>query len=331
MSADTGTTTVKNPDGSTTTTTTDKATGTVTATTKYPNGTTASVSTDKDGKTQAQVKLSDAAVKAAQKENEVVSLPIPAVNAAAGDNAPVVEIDLPGGADAVKVEIPVKNATPGVVAVVVGADGTETAVKKSAVTKDGVTLALNSGATVKLVDNRAAFSDVPASNWAKNAVDFVSARGIFNGTGDNAFSPDNTMTRGMLAVVLHNLEDSPAHAFDGTFADVEESWYTDAVHWAAEQGIVTGYGDGRYGPNDDITREQLAVILWRYAGSPAAEGEELPFADADQVSGYAAEALRWAKEQGIVNGDGNGRLMPKGLTTRAQAAQMLMNFIQTQF
>lgn len=328
--ADTGTTTVKNPDGSTTTTTTDAATGTVTETTEYTDGTTTSISTDKDGKTQTQVKLSQAAVEAAQKENEAVSLPIPAVNAA-GENAPVVEITLPGSGDAVKVEIPVKNAAPGVVAVVVDPDGTETVVKKSAVTKDGVALVLKGGATVKLVDNSTAFSDVPASSWAKKAADFVSARGIFKGTGHNAFSPDNTMTRGMLAVVLYNLEDSPAHAFDGAFADVGESWYTDAVHWAAEQGIVTGYGDGRYGPNDAITREQLAVILWRYAGSPAAEGGDLPFADAGQVSSYAVEALRWAKEQGIVNGVGNGQLMPKGLTTRAQAAQMLMNFIQMQF
>lgn len=327
---DTGTTTVKNPDGSTTTTTTDAATGTVTETTEYTDGTTTSISTDKDGKTQTQVKLSQAAVEAAQKENEAVSLPIPAVNAAE-DNAPVVEITLPGGGNAVKVEIPVKNAAPGVVAVVVDPDGTETVVKKSAVTKDGVALVLKGGATVKLMDNSTAFSDVPATNWAKSAADFVSARGIFKGTGHNAFSPDSTMTRGMLAVVLYNLEDSPAHAFDGAFADVGESWYTDAVHWAAEQGIVTGYGDGRYGPNDAITREQLAVILWRYAGSPAAEGGDLPFADAGQVSSYAVEALRWAKEQGIVNGVGNGQLMPKGLTTRAQAAQMLMNFIQMQF
>ncbi len=243
----------------------------------------------------------------------------------------MVEITLPGGGDAVMVEIPVKNAAPGVVAVMVNPDGTETAVKKSTVTKNGVALALTGSATVKLVDNSAAFSDVPAANWAKNAVDFVSARGIFKGTGGSAFSPDNTMTRGMLAVVLYNLEDSPAHAFDGAFTDVGESWYTDAVYWAAEQGIVTGYGDGRYGPNDDITREQLAVILWRYAGSPAAKDGVLPFADADKVSGYAVEALCWAKEQGIINGDGNGRLMPQGLTTRAQAAQMLMNFIQTQF
>lgn len=294
---DTGTTTVKNPDGSTT----------------------------------IQIKLSDAAVKAAQRENKAVSLPIPAVNAAADENAPVVEITLPGGGDAVMVEIPVKNAAPGVVAVMVNPDGTETAVKKSTVTKNGVALALTGNATVKLVDNSAAFSDVPAANWAKNAVDFVSARGIFKGTGGSAFSPDNTMTRGMLAVVLYNLEDSPAHTFDGAFTDVGESWYTDAVYWAAEQGIVTGYGDGRYGPNDDITREQLAVILWRYAGSPAAKDGVLPFADADKVSGYAVEALCWAKEQGIINGDGNGRLMPQGLTTRAQAAQMLMNFIQTQF
>lgn len=91
---------------------------------------------------------------------------------------------------------------------------------------------------------------------------------------------------------------------------------------------MSGYGDGRFGPNDNITREQLAVMLWRYAGSPSAAEKKLHFTDADKASGYALEALRWAAENGIINGYGNGQLDPQGSATRAQAAQMLMNFLK---
>lgn len=364
------TTTVKNPNGSTTTTTTNRVTGTVTETTrntdgsttivetqkngtitttekaadgstvktatnpdgssqttvKRSDGTTASAATDRRGKTEAQVSLSKETVRAAHKDNEAVSLPIPAVSS----NASTVEITLPGGSGAVRLEIPVKDAAPGVVAVVVNPDGSETVEKKSFDTGDGIVLTLSGGATVKIVDNSTAFSDVPDFNWAKDAIDFVSARDIFRGTGGREFSPDRSMTRGMLAVVLHNLEDSSAYTSGSGFSDVGEAWYTGAVHWAAEQGIISGYGDGRFGPNDEISREQLAVMLWRYAGSPAATNKELHFADADQASGYALEALRWARENGIMNGDRSGYLMPQGSATRAQTAQMLMNFIRTQ-
>lgn len=363
------TTTVKNPNGSTTTTTINNITGTVTAVTKNTDGSTvtvetqkngvvtttekaadgstvkttanpdgssqttvkrsdgatASASTDIRGRTTAQVSLSGEAVRAAREDNKPVSLPIPAVNAAS-----TADITLPGGSGAVRLKIPVKNAAPGLVAVIVKPDGSETVVKKSAIAEDGVVLTLNSNATVKIMDNSTAFFDVPAGSWEKNAVDFVSARGIFRGTGGGAFSPNSRMTRGMLAVVLHNLEDSPAHGLSGAFTDVGETWYTAAVQWAAKQGIISGYGDGRYGPNDIITREQLAVMLWRYAGSPMAADKALHFADADKASAYALEALRWAKENGIVNGDGNGLLNPQGAATRAQAAQMIMNFIQAQ-
>ena len=103
------------------------------------------------------------------------------------------------------------------------------------------------------------------------------------------------------------------------------AWYTEAVRWTTSQSIVGGYGNGTFGPNDNITREPLAVMLWRYAGSPAATDKELLFTDADKASGYALEALRWAAENGVMGGYGDGQLAPQGLATRAQAA-MLKNF-----
>ena len=114
------------------------------------------------------------------------------------------------------------------------------------------------------------------------------------------------------------------------FSDVNSgAWYEEGVVWAAENGIVNGYGDDQFGPNDDITREQFVVVLWRYAGSPKAGSQVLDFVDADQVSGYALEALCWAVENGILHGVGNGVLDPGGTATRAQAAQLLKNFMES--
>ena len=133
----------------------------------------------------------------------------------------------------------------------------------------------------------------------------------------------------MLATVLHNLESNPYQPISGAFADVNNgAWYAEGVAWAAANGIVTGYGSGQYGPNDNITREQLAVMLWRYAGSPAATNRELYFADAYRASDWALEALRWATENGIINGKGNSILDPTGQATRAETAQMLKNFME---
>ena len=158
---------------------------------------------------------------------------------------------------------------------------------------------------------------------------FASAHELFNGTAPGRFSPDQPMSRGMLAVVLHNLESNPAQALTGAFADVDNrQWYAGGVSWAAAQGIIGGYGNGTFGPNDNITREQLAVMLWRYAGSPAATERELHFADAYKASDWAAEALRWAVEKGVLNGKGGGILDPGGEATRAETAQMLKNFLE---
>lgn len=235
---------------------------------------------------------------------------------------------IPGG---MKVTVPVEAPTPGTVAVIVREDGTREVVRKSTAGEDSIVIPLDGSAKVEIVDNSKKFSDVPATSWASGAVAFASSHELFNGTSETEFSPELPMSRGMLAVVLHNLENNPSQAVTGVFTDVDsDKWYAEGIAWAAEKGIVTGYGNGRFNPDDDITREQLAVMLWRYAGSPAAAEGELNFSDADKTSSWALEAMRWATEKGIINGKGSGILDPNGKATRAQAAQMLKNFMEKQ-
>ncbi len=225
--------------------------------------------------------------------------------------------------------VPIEQSAPGTVAVLVHDDGTRQIIRKSVASDGSIAIPLDGPAKLEIIDNTKPFSDIPAENWAADAVAFTSAHELFNGTSNNIFSPNLPMTRGMLAVVLHNLENNPRQAFSAAFSDVAGgAWYSDAVAWAAERGIVAGYGNGLFGPSDNITREQLAVILWRYSGEPAATNKELRFSDADSASDYALDALRWAVENGVINGYGNGVLAPKGLATRAQVAQMLMNYLK---
>ena len=322
--------TEKNEDGSTTTITTNKITGTVTETTKNPDGTTGTVVTDQNGNvTEVSAKVPADAAKDAEKSGEAVKLPITVEAAKDTEDAQEIKIDVPSGG--AKVEIPVEDVTPGTVVVLVNEDGTEEIIKTSTVTEDGVVVTLDQDATVKVIDNSKTFADVHSmGHWAEKAIDFVVARGIYSGTSATTFHPDNAMTRGMLAVVLHNLENNPAHDIcDDTFQDVAaDSWYEDAIHWAADSGIVSGYGNGCYGPNDSITREQLAVMLWRSAGSPDSDHSLEHFKDAHLIASYAETALAWANENGIINGKGDGILDPKGNATRAQVAQMLMNYLQ---
>lgn len=233
---------------------------------------------------------------------------------------------VPGG---LTLTVPASSATSGTVAVLINPDGTREVVRKSTADDGAITIPLKGSAKLEIVDNSKYFSDVPAMGWKADAAAFVSAHELFSGTAPGRFSPDAPMSRGMLAVVLHNLEDNPAQALTGAFMDVDNSqWYAGGVAWAAAQGIIGGYGNGRFGPNDNITREQLAVMLWRYAGSPAAVDRELRFADADKASDWALEALCWAAEKGIINGKNGGILDPAGQATRAETAQMLKNFME---
>lgn len=147
------------------------------------------------------------------------------------------------------------------------------------------------------------------------------------GYSNGKFGPNDDLTRAQFAQIIYNKEGRPK-AGSGRFTDVTTGWYADAVNWAAAEGIVAGIGGGKFAPDRPITRQDLAVMLWRYAGSPEPRKNELDFSDAGKTSEYAWKALCWANENGIVNGKGSGILDPKGKATRAEAAQMLMNYLK---
>lgn len=176
------------------------------------------------------------------------------------------------------------------------------------------------------------FNDVSANDWFASAVDYVTGKGMMNGTADNTFSPKANTTRGMIVTVLYRLENQPSTSA-ASFTDVASgAYYANAVAWANANGIVSGYGSGKFGPNDKVTREQLAAILYRYAqykkydvsGAKSLDG----YTDAQSVSSYAVPALQWANAAGVVTGKSGSKLDPKGNATRAEVAAMLMRFCE---
>ena len=176
------------------------------------------------------------------------------------------------------------------------------------------------------------FSDV-TDQWFAEDVAYVAEKGLMTGTGDGKFSPSMTTSRGMIVTILWRMEGEAAAQTVPAFADVAEgAYYAKAVAWAAENSIVTGYSDSVFGPNDAITREQLAVILFRYAqskGLAAVDAAEHlnAFADAADVSSYAVQAMNWAVGQGLIQGS-NGLLLPQGTADRAQIAAVLHRFCE---
>lgn len=348
-----------NPDQSVTTTTTDRD-GNVTTTTTYPDGSksvvemktdgtiistdtdaqgnTATVTqnpdgssvktvenidgsssiqnTTSDGQTSAMVNLPSETVDASNASGAPASLPMDAVTATKDSaTAPVVMVNTAND-EPVKVEIPVTNANNGTVAVLVKADGTEEIIKTTALTGDGVAVKVNSGDTVKIIDNTKTFSDT-ATHWGSDAVTFVAARELFSGTSETRFSPDDNMTRGMLMTVLARYENVDTNG--------GSVWYEKGVAWAVAQGLSDGTN-----PNGQISREQLATIIYRYAQSKGidttAGGSLERFPDAGSVSDWAREAMSWAVGNGIISGVGGVTLDPSGNATRAQVATILMRF-----
>lgn len=171
------------------------------------------------------------------------------------------------------------------------------------------------------------FSDIVEDAWYYEAVKFVSQNGLMNGS-NGVFDHSGNLSRAMIAQILYNKEGRPAVAGGQAFRDVSSgTWYSDAVKWASESKLVFGDEKGLFQPDNFITREQLAVILWRYEGCPALSGGTLSFADSNRISSYAREAVSWAVGNGIINGKGGGILDPQGSATRAQVAQILMNYL----
>lgn len=172
------------------------------------------------------------------------------------------------------------------------------------------------------------FSDVAPDAWYAEAVVYCRDHGIMSGTSETAFVPNTSMTRAMLAAVLYRMAGEPAVSAANPFTDAaDDAWYLDAILWARQEGIITGYGDGRFGIYDPVSRQQLAAILWRCAGSPKAESGT-DFADETAIAPYAAEAVDWARANGIMNGKADNRFDPAGHTTRGEAAVILMNYVK---
>lgn len=350
--------TTTNPDGSTTTTVTS-SNGTVTETTKFPDGSKEVVETKKDGtvtttttdtagnKTQvventdgsskttvdnkdgsgsvtvvdengqvvSEATLSQSAVAAAQEKGEAVALPMPEVPVTTDrETAPTVTVNLPVGGS-VKVEIPVEDVTAGTVAVIVKADGTEEVIKTSLTTETGVAVTLSDGDTVKVVDNSKTFDDVPGNYWGAEAVAFASSRELFAGTSATTFAPDTAMTRAMIVTVLAR--------FEGVDTTTGSTWYEAGQQWAMQNGVSDGTN-----MDQGLSREQLATMLWRYAGSPSVSNSLSGYTDAGTVSSYAQQAMAWCVEQGIIGGTTTTTLSPQGPATRAQVATILMRYIE---
>ena len=179
-----------------------------------------------------------------------------------------------------------------------------------------------------------AFQDVKTSDWFYNAVQYVAGEGLMSGVSASSFGPSVNLSRAMLAQMLYAMEGKPAVSGASGFSDVPTGeWFASAVNWAAAQGVVAGTGGSQYSPNSPLTREQMAQILYSYAkykGYDTTQGGMAvrEFADSDKISGWAAEAVSWAVSEGLLSGSDGNRLNPTGTATRAQVAQVLMNFCQ---
>lgn len=173
------------------------------------------------------------------------------------------------------------------------------------------------------------YRDLAETSWYRESVEFMLEKGYMNGVATDRFDPEGKVSRAQLVTILYRAAGEPTITGRVGFTDVEYgSWYDKAVTWSSFAGVVTGVGENRFAPQQNITREQLAVMLYRYSGSPVVRGEHLAgFSDAASISSYAKTAMNWAVEQGILTGDG-GKLSPGATATRVQAAAMLTRYLK---
>ena len=283
-----------------------------------------------------------------------VSVYVPPVTPPTPSDKTEVEVKVPSSVTAekpVQVTVPVakdKGAEPnyGIVVFAVDAEGNETVIPKCAVDDDGnVVFEATGNVTIKVVDNAKEMPDVTDADWfAGDVVDFATARGIVNGVdmpdGTKQFQGYGRPSRGMFVAMLHNLESNPEAASEGSLADVpENAFYADAAAWALEEGILSGVdmpdGTKQFQGGADVTREQVAVFLMRYAqhlGMDVSARAEIDFPDASEVSGFAKDAMSWAVAEGLFTGDDvTGELNPTDGAARAEVATVLMRFINLMY
>lgn len=223
--------------------------GTKTITAQHKNGTAATTAIAADGRAQSTVTMPANVL--SDLPNKFITLPIPAISAAGNaETASSITINTPEGMNA-RIMVPVQNVQPGTIAVTVSASGTYKIVRNAAMTENGLQLTVSSGDTILIIDNSPGFTDVLPGSWYHDAVLFAASRELFSGTGNDAFTPDSSMTRAMLFTVLAR--------YDGQETSGGENWYSAAMKWAKENGFSDGTN-----PDGAVTREQLATILYRY-------------------------------------------------------------------
>ena len=179
------------------------------------------------------------------------------------------------------------------------------------------------------------FIDVYQQDWFYDAVAYVNANNLMTGLNATTFGPTQSLARAQFAIILHRMDGTPEVTYTDKFPDVPDGvWFTDAILWASSTGVVTGYTDtGKFGPADNINREQMAVMMYRYATykgyDTGTKADFSKFSDASKVSGFAEEAMQWAVGTGIITGkDNETRLDPQGNASRAECATIIMRFVE---
>lgn len=339
----TTTQTTKNEDGSTTTTVTNNKTGTVTETTENTDGSTTTVETkkdgtvtttekDADGNKTTTVENADGSTKTEEKLKDGTTITTETTK----DGETTITVDTKKETE---VEIPVEDSENVSGIVITDKNGNQTTITDFEVTDGGVKFTVSGKYTVEVEKTQKEpvkeFDDVQGvSHWAKDAVEYVVSKGLMNGISENEFAPDMSLTRAMLVTVLYRLTNEPETNADVAFGDVVDgSYYEKAVKWAQENGIVNGITENEFAPDVNITREQITTILYRYAkymGYDVTQGgmQIREFADYEEISDYALEAMTWAVNVGLVKGRGNNNVAPKDFATRAEIATILQRFIE---
>ena len=333
-------------DGTVTTTTKDKN-GTRTQKIEYPDGSSQTTASDTSGITHTtvvdeygyssvQVYLPYYVTASAVSTGKAIELPIPEIPRTDDKSgAPVVTLTL-AATSPVRVGIPINSPRTGTVAVKVDKNGRETVVKTSTTGQDMVYVTISGSTTLKIFDNSKTFRDVNNLHWFKDAADFVTSRGLFQGMDAITFAPTETMSRAMLVTVLHNLEGNPYYGYYydhySRLSDVSGTWYETAASWATANGHISGFPDGTFRGDEAVTREQLAVILYRYAGYPSVSSYVnstlMDYPDYASISPYAYQAMYWAVSSGVLYTSGRDDLAPRRPATRAEVAQTMKNLVE---
>lgn len=324
------TTTVENTDG--TSVTTEKTTdGTTTVTEKAADGTTTTTETDKAGNKTVTTENADGSTVTEETRKDGTTVKTETTK----DGETTADITVPGNKETT-VEIPVENADEVTKVVAADKDGNETEVEFE-VKDSSVVITVSEDCTVSLMTGHIChtdnFSDTDVNAWYHENVDYVLENGLMNGTATDKFAPNDNLTRAMLVTILYRAEGEPATNKSIPFNDVDMgSYYANAVIWGQQNGIINGYTETEFAPNDNITREQIAAILYRYAIYKSMDAvnlaENLGFADADSISEYAISALNWAVGAGLIKGYENNTVRPQNFATRAEAAAILQRFIE---